>query len=317
MWRVLACFVAVLSIAVASAQTSVGSLVANPNLKPSLKPADLPDSFKAAMIDVEGANGIMSSLSPMLVYGMISGGRTGGGSDDTVKALTYVQVVWTDGSTVQTDAGTYLATYQMDPVVLMGGEKPSADSELLKLVYVRRDMIVSLSPRPDLTREGMVAYFSEPVEAEGVAVPSTDRKATAISNLKSAALGMIMYASDFDDELPYVQDSASAFVVTYPYVKSSDMFKSLNPKGSRILFNMAVAGVSMNNVPEPAKTVLYFDEKAWPDGGRPVAFADGHVKYLSASEWAQASKSLHLKLKRTSKPLPPKIKGYGHNGDGG
>lgn len=313
MWRVFACFVAVFSIAVASAQTSIGSLVANPHLKASLKPADLPDSFKATMIQVQGANGITSGLSPMLVYGVI-GGRSGGGSDDTMQALTYVQIAWTDGSTVQTDAGTFLATYQMDPVVLMGGEKPNADAELLKLVYVRRDMIVSLSPRPDVTREGMVAYFSEPVEAEGVAVPSLGGKPDAISNLKQAALGMIMYASDWDDELPYVQDSGSAYFVTQPYVKSMDMFKSLNPKGSRILFNMAVAGVNMSEIPEPTKTVLYFDENAWPDGGRPAAFADGHVEYLSASEWAQASKSLHLKLKRKSKPLPPK---YGRDGGGG
>lgn len=320
MSRVWTIAFAFLAFVIAGAQTSVGSLVAHPNLKASLKPADLPDSFKATIIDVEGANGIISSLSPMLLYGMINGGRNGGGGDDTVKALTYVQVVWTGGSTVQTDAGTYLATYQMDPVVLMGGEKPSAGSELLKLVYVRRDVIVSLSPRPDVTREGMVAYFSEPEGGSSVptAQGTSDNRTAAISNLKQAALGMIIYASDFDDELPYVQDSASAFVVTYPYVKSREQFKSRNPQGSRILFNMAIAGVNMNNIPEPAKTVLYFDEKAWPDGGRPVAFADGHVKYLSASEWAQAAKSLHLKLKRTAKPLPPKLKGYeGGGSDGG
>jgi hypothetical protein len=219
-------------------------------------------------------------------------------------------VSWTDGSVVATDAGAFLVTYQMDSSLFMQKSKPSADQELLKLVLVKRDAIASIAPRPDITKQILENYFKAKEGGEtGIAVASDAgaAKSATTSNLKQVALGVIMYSSDYDDVIPYVQDTASAFTVINPYVKNQEVFKSLNPAGSRLLMNMAVAGVNSSTIENPQQVAMLYDSAPWPDGSRLVAFCDGHVSSVTASDWPKVEATLHLKLKKTGKPLPPGI----------
>ncbi|HJP83730.1 MAG TPA: hypothetical protein VJ835_09525, partial [Fimbriimonadaceae bacterium] len=83
-----------------------------------------------------------------------------------------------------------------------------------------------------------------------------------------------------------------------------EITQSANPNGGRILLNMALAGVSTMSIEQPAETVLFYDEKVWPNGQYLVGFTDGHVKFLDEGEWAIAKNSLMLKLPKVGKALP-------------
>jgi len=113
-----------------------------------------------------------------------------------------------------------------------------------------------------------------------------------------------MYASDYDDVMPYAQSTATVKYVTWPYLKNAESWKSHNPAGSKFYFNMALAGSSLIDVESPAETVMFYESTAWEDGSRCVAFADGHVKMVSAEDWTMLSETLRLKLPKHGKPLP-------------
>ena len=68
--------------------------------------------------------------------------------------------------------------------------------------------------------------------------------------------------------------------------------------------NMALAGVSAVDIDNPAEVILFYEENAWPNGERCVAFADSHAKVLSSDNWTKYSKTLKLKIKKSAKPLP-------------
>lgn len=113
-----------------------------------------------------------------------------------------------------------------------------------------------------------------------------------------------MYSADYDDQMPYVQSTKGAYEVLMPYFKSMDIVKSMNPNGARFLLNMAIAGTSMSTIEMPAETVLFYEDKEWPDGVRAVAFCDGHIKLVKPEDWDRYKASLNLKLQKNGRPLP-------------
>jgi prepilin-type processing-associated H-X9-DG protein len=96
-------------------------------------------------------------------------------------------------------------------------------------------------------------------------------------------------------------------------VKSVEVFKTLNPRGGLIAFNMGISGALCTTIPAPADTVLFYETEAWSDGRRAVAFCDGHAKLVSSDAWAILAKHLQPSgIKRVPKPLPLN---YGLNWD--
>lgn len=265
-----------------------------------VKAEDLPAGFKAFNIKA-GASDATTSMLDLIWPSMMLSGFGGSGSDQRFEIFDYSQASWTEGQMVKTETGEFLVTYRMglDPK-LMSSNSAVPDGKL-RLTLVRKDSILQITPRPDLTRARMAELFSTPTQP--VATPS--KKVAALSNMKQLGLAMIMYSTDYDDMMPYVQDTKSAFAVTYPYMKNRELTKSLNPSGGRVLMNMAVAGVSSTEIEDVAGTVMFYDEKPWPDGTRPVVYCDGHAKTLSQEGWLAAEKSLHVRIKRKAKPLPP------------
>jgi len=117
-------------------------------------------------------------------------------------------------------------------------------------------------------------------------------KTAAMGNLKQLALGLVIYAADYDDTFPPAPTTARAFAVTKPYLNSHKVFKSLNPAGGRILFNPALSEVNLLSIPAPAETPMVYDELPWPDGTRLLAYVDGHVKTVSVEDWIQVKQDL-------------------------
>ena len=76
-------------------------------------------------------------------------------------------------------------------------------------------------------------------------------------------------------------------------------WKSLNPAGSRFLFDMALSGKWINKLHVPDETVRIFADKPWPDGCRAVAFCDGRGSLISQQDFVKAIKT-HVKLGSTN-----------------
>jgi prepilin-type processing-associated H-X9-DG protein len=224
---------------------------------------------------------------------------------------------------------TYLVTYKaefgMSQLMSMDSGGKALPSEL-KLALVKLSSISSITPAPDVTKERLVKAMASasalsstkteyavedgmPATAGEPGRPATAEQAATLSNGKQLALGMIMYCTDYDDLMPYVQSVVTVKEVISPYLKNMELWKTNNP-ASQWHMNMSISGVQMVAIPEPAATPLFYESAPWPDGRRVVTFCDGHVQLVGKDAWAGMAKYLKLKLPRAAKkPLPLHVQG--------
>ena len=132
------------------------------------------------------------------------------------------------------------------------------------------------------------------------------RQLDAVINLKQIALAMNQYAAEHDGAYPFAKDMKTLKVVTYPYVKTKDAWRTTNPR-SEFRMNYSLGGVVTKDVKDASGTVLLYESRPWRDGRRAVAFVDGSARLLPAHEWAVASLSLLANLPRKGDPLPESI----------
>lgn len=283
------------------------------------KLAELPAEFRAVSIKMVGSTSIFDALGGMfgMFLGMAKPSESESGAEEGLKALTALESAWTTGETVQMYNHLFLVTYTPNPSGALG-MAPSTDEPELHLRLVRVDAIQAIAPIPSLRKEDLASALArmatpssptmvEPdlvqtAPEESVAAPATEKSAT-LSHAKQLALAMHLYATDWDDVLPYAQSSKTVRAVIYPYVKNGATFATQNPNGGELVFNLALGGASIASV--PTEEVLLYDSRPWPDGSRVVAYADGRARSLSAREWASAKASLERKFKRIAKkPLP-------------
>lgn len=120
------------------------------------------------------------------------------------------------------------------------------------------------------------------------------RTATCQSNLKQIALAATMYYTDWGQRWP---TSSRWCDDIYPYIKNQQLFvcPSLPTARSGYAYNAALAQLPMAKLSFPAQTGAVFDAKGggWNlaggaeladlrhNQGANVAFADGHVKWIS------------------------------------
>lgn len=86
----------------------------------------------------------------------------------------------------------------------------------------------------------------------------------AISDAKQCALAAIMFAADNDEEMPKAGDTEKL----YPYLKNREIM-------SRFVYTFQ--GGNLNDLKSPSTTEIGYVEGP---GGRAVAYADGHVKWV-------------------------------------
>ena len=89
-------------------------------------------------------------------------------------------------------------------------------------------------------------------------------KAAAVNNAKQAALGLLMYSADYDDNYP----SQGDYTKIAPYLKNDAIMNS---------FSYTFHGGNAVDIEKPAETELGYVPGP---GGRAVAYADGHVKWI-------------------------------------
>lgn len=91
-------------------------------------------------------------------------------------------------------------------------------------------------------------------------------RTAAMSQAKQVATALIIYAADYDDVLPSQEDWENKVM---PYIKSREMLSA---------FNYTFRGGDLSTIDKPHETELGYIEIP---GGRVVAYADGHVKFIS------------------------------------
>lgn len=292
--------------------TFEGLLTGGGQFPATMKPADLPASFKACKIKMAGtgtAGGGIFDMMGSMMMGLVGAFSQMGSGDQSANQpppfVAYLDLSWTNGSILQVAGSDFLVTYAMDlgmaDLATLGEAKEKPKFPDLKLILVRVSAINSFQPLPNVTKEAFIKALETPPTPQ----PS-ELKSQSLSNIKQIALATMMYATDYDEVFPWPQSSRGAIAVQYPYLKSLDMAKSPNPEANEYYrFNTNIGGVLLGDIPDPAAIPMWYEGKAWPDGSRCVAFCDGHAKTVSAEEWGEIEKALNMRFKRTAKaPLP-------------
>ncbi len=300
----------------------LGTILRDQSLPTKIKPADIKDDMRAVKIvhEKQGGGGDIFSMmmNPMMMMMGALGSMGSGGEEsqdpDQAAGLAFfdrLSISWTNGSTIKLYEQDFLVTYsvQVNMAEAMKSKSPPDLSQAdLTLTLINTKHITSITPRTDMTKEEWLK--PAPVTTPG---GPADRTKT-LSNLKQVSTAMMIYMADYDDVTPYVQSTKGAFEVMMPYMKSKEITKSFNPNGAKFLLNMAVAGVSAYQIENPSETILFYEDKPWPDGKRAVSFTDTTARMVDEAEWERLKATLNLKLQKTGRPLPATL---GSNWDGG
>jgi prepilin-type processing-associated H-X9-DG protein len=294
-----------------------------------LKLADLPAGYSAVKISgTANLSGNDSSILSLMTLAYRTNSSAFG------KQYQLLDCLWTNGDTVKSMNKEFLVTYRLNkdlaglqqeslsnsptgfdiPSAQVG--KEAASEPTLKICLVALESIQSVTPCPEITKETLISTFGKPKSATGADYDdalTSARQSVTLSNAKQVALGLMIYAQDYDDAFPYAQSTKAMQFATFPYVKNKSIFKSANPKGGMFLFNMAISGANGSSITEPASTILIFESEPWSDGRRAVAFCDGHAKFVNSKEWYSLMQKVKAKdIKHVGKPLPMK---YGDSFD--
>jgi prepilin-type processing-associated H-X9-DG protein len=88
--------------------------------------------------------------------------------------------------------------------------------------------------------------------------------------------GCLMYAQDYDDTLPFLDNYATFKTDTYPYTRSNRIY-NLPPTGTIWTLNTSLSGVFLGSIADAANTELMRDPVVRADGKITIVYADGHV----------------------------------------
>lgn len=142
---------------------------------------------------------------------------------------------------------------------------------------------------PTKPRPGLFTSLGEFLKNPGSATANATAASEAtviLSNMKQLALGAILYATDQDDKLNL--STATLKTKLLPYVKSEALFKAPDGKPMPLVFNSNLTGKRFSDVRRPAETVMMSlggkGALVFKDGRTPIAFVDGHVKYLKPDQ---------------------------------
>lgn len=262
---------------------------------------ELPEDFRAYHMVIRGEGDTM--LMRLMMFGAMFAGE----GTEMPSLMQFSNLYWLRP---EVPAGAHwVFAYRLDlgdmlPMLGMPAGAPPQHNLKLRLHRIKIEDISVFSARPDLTRDDLLASLAG--TAQQAATPRTEAEARTrtITNAKQVALGLLMYTADYDEVFPFVQSTAGAREVTQPYMRSVDFWATFNPNGGTFLMSMAVAGVRTADIKNPETVPLVYESRAWPDGTRVVAFADGHCRFVNAEKWAQIEPLLRARFTKTGRPLP-------------
>ncbi|MCS7066852.1 MAG: hypothetical protein NZL85_11355 [Fimbriimonadales bacterium] len=141
-----------------------------------------------------------------------------------------------------------------------------------------------------------------------VAVGLPPAPSTPDARLRQITTALLMYASDYDDKLPPMNDPIRLDFLLQPYVMRQNVFFDPVNK-TRFGVNASLSLKSLSAISNHADTVVFFQQK--PDkrtNKRWVAFLDGYVKAVDEKQWQRLSKSSGITRKPTTSKTRRKAK---------
>ncbi len=113
-------------------------------------------------------------------------------------------------------------------------------------------------------------------------------RATCASNIRQCGLGMIMFASDWDDKMKVPPSQSEVRKALTPYMKNDKLFKCPD-SGEYFSFNVKLAGVWFPSLEDPSQTIMFYEGSKGQlsfrhDGKANICFCDGHVKSVDPEE---------------------------------
>jgi hypothetical protein len=193
---------------------------------------------------------------------------------------------FTKGETITVDSQKFLIAYRMKPKPI-DFEALERSSTPPRPEPLTPDMELTLSLLNLSTTNSFedIRPFDWNVEQTAIQERAAEeRKAQSINNLKQLALGVMVYAQDYDEVLPPMQTPAKTQEAVQPYVKNLEMFKD-PVTGEAYIPNPTLSQKKLAHIANPADFVLYFEPKPAPDGTRGVAFLDGSAKRIKEEDW--------------------------------
>ena len=113
------------------------------------------------------------------------------------------------------------------------------------------------------------------------------KRAVVIENYRQVARGVLMYASDHDERLPYYfQGGMDLQYSIGPYVSGLESFYT---EGGEIVPNDELVGLSLAEIGWHERTASIYDTIDWPGGGRFVGFLDGSVLFVDTFDYSWLS----------------------------
>lgn len=309
---------ALIAPALQQTQPMTGPLL--PDIPPTLTAANWTPDYQPYKITVAGGSSTYMGMDIQTLI-MMSGF---GASGSAPRFLGDASARWTRGEKTTINGQTFLVCYKAEmPGFLLTMRSPSLSggTVVLELDLVKSDAIVEIQPSLGLNKDSFLedakdagltfADYPTPAILQQSAQISNARadrakqsvdQAATLSNIKQLALGTLIYENDYDDLMPLAQSTAQVAKEIEPYIKTETVWKTLNPNGGRILFNTNLSAVNSSSIPDPAKTPMFFEQNAWPDGRRAVAYTDGHAKLEDQVAWQALQPLLHTKFPRGRVP---------------
>lgn len=113
---------------------------------------------------------------------------------------------------------------------------------------------------------------------------SNAQRSSSQSNLKQIGLGVLQFSQDHNDTLPAGRTLTQWKSATLPYTKSDNLYVS--PSTSQpYSVNPSLGGIALTSITNPASTPMMYESKADVQNGHNILFTDGHVKWISGSNW--------------------------------
>lgn len=132
---------------------------------------------------------------------------------------------------------------------------------------------------------GAVALLTVAV-VEVVSTPRTPPRTICLGNEKQLALGVLGFAADNNGTLP---SSSNVRRDVLAYTEDATLWRCPSGHGHTYALNPALSGAHLKSIANPAQTVLLYEANSagqpiFPHhGGANLAFADGHIKWLTRS----------------------------------